>query len=165
MNKPCETATPPSGRVIKTLSNIRFIRSFRTPRQTTMSESTKDLIRETQKQASEAYVQRDHEPACPLEFERRSADTVKVSPPPHPWRKRQAVTSDPDTEALIAWFYAIRARLPAEPYQLTAWEKIANPTRFYDALAMDIVACPNGPRFHVIGKKLRHLREYVERFG
>jgi hypothetical protein len=121
---------------------------------------------ETQKQASEAYVHGDHEPAA----------TVQVRPPPHRRANRRAVTPDPDTEALIAWFHAIRDRpacagdphadrLPAEPYQLTAWQRIVNPTRFYDALAMDIAAYPHGPRSHVIGEDLRHLREYVERSG
>ena len=157
MSNQCATTSPPGGRVIKTLSNIRFIRSPRTPRQTTADEapSPKDLMRETQKQASEAYVQRDHEPAA----------TVQVRPPPHRRTNRRTVTPDPDTEALIAWFHAIRDRLPAEPYQLTAWQRIVNPTRFYDALAMDIAAYPHGPRSHVIGEDLRHLREYVERSG
>ena len=149
------TAPQHGGKVIKTLTNIRFIRSPGGPRPTPQGQSPKDLMRETQKQASEAYVQRDHEPAA----------TVQVRPPPHRRTNRRAVTPNPDTEALIAWFHAIRDRLPAEPYQLTAWQRIVNPTRFYEALAMDIAAYPHGPRSHVIGEDLRHLREYVEHPG
>ena len=150
------SATTQGGKVIKTLTNIRFIRSPRTPRQTVADESPspKDLMRDTQNQASEAYVQRDHEPAA-----------VQVRPPPQRRTNRRAVTPDPDTETLIAWFHAIRDRLPAEPYQLTAWQRIVNPPRFYDALSMDIAAYPHGPRSHVIGEDLRHLHEYVERPG
>lgn len=72
---------------------------------------------------------------------------------------RHAGPPDPDTEALIAWFNAIRAHLPAEPHQIKAWQRIVNPARFYDALALDIAAYPHGSRSHVIGEDLRHLRK------
>ena len=149
------TAPRQGGKVIKTLTNIRFIRTPDSPRPAPQEQSPKDLMRETQKQASEAYVHRDHEPAA----------TVQTRPPPRRRTNRRAVTPDPDTEALIAWFHATRERLPAEPYQLTAWQRIVNPQRFYDALTMDIAAYPHGPRSHVIGEDLRHLRQYVERAG
>lgn len=57
------TAPRHGGKVIKTLTDIRFIRSPGSPRPTSQEQSPKDLMRETQKQASEAYFQRDHEPA------------------------------------------------------------------------------------------------------
>lgn len=170
------TAFRHGGKVIKTLTNIRFIRSLgglRLPAAPVAAQagpppqeqSLKSLVRKTQKQASEAYVQRDHEQAA----------TVQVRPPPQrrsnrpacarSHADRRAVSSDPDTEVLIAWFHEMRARLPAKPFHLTPWQRIVNPMRFYDALVMDIAAYPHGLRSHIIGEDLRHLREHIINSG
>lgn len=124
------------GKVIKTLSNIRFIRSTSTSRPDEKTQDT--LTRETPKQPSEAYV-----PPGPAQ----------------PKIRRQRVGPDPVNEELIRWFSDNRGRLPTEPYRLTPWQNIVNPTRFYEALTNDIAAYPDGPRSHVIGEDLRSLRE------
>ena len=146
MTQIADFAGQPAGKVIKTLSNIRFIRSTATSRPDEKTQDT--LTRETPKQPSEAYV--PAEPPKP-----------KAEPQARRGRRRR-VEPDPATEELIRWFSDNRERLPTEPYRLTPWQNIVNPTRFYQALSRDIDAYPDGPRSHVIGEDLRSLRE---RFG
>ena len=130
MTQTANFANRPSGKVIKTLSNIRFIRSTGTPRPNEKTQDT--LTRETPKQPSEAYV---------------PPEPPKQKPEPKPRRgRRRRIDPDPATEELIRWFRDNREGLPTEPYRLTPWQNIVNPTRFYQALTKDIDAYPDGPR-------------------
>ncbi|MBU0678450.1 MAG: hypothetical protein KJ626_10065 [Verrucomicrobia bacterium] len=143
MTQIADSAGHPAGKVIKTLSNIRFIRSTATSRPDGETQDT--LTRETPKQPSEAYVPPEPPKSKPKPTARRG--------------RRHRVDPDPVTEELIRWFGDNRDGLPTEPYRLTAWQNIINPTRFYEALSRDIDAYPDGPRSHVIGEDLRSLRE------
>lgn len=63
---------------------------------------------------------------------------------------------------LIAWFE--NATLPEQPFQLSPWEKITNPSGYYDALRRDITAGPTGPRarFDAVKSDLQRLKAFCE---
>lgn len=143
MNEVCATVPRRGGRVIKTLSNIRFIRSAATSR----PDEKKPPTGETPKEPSVAYVSSGTE---------RHPYEAYVSPEPRRWRSIEAA---PDIVALIEWFWENRHRLPTEPCRFSPWQNIINPAKFYDALAIDAKAYLGGPRSRVIGEDLRSLRE------
>ena len=156
MTQIADSPGQPAGKVIKTLSNIRFIRSTATSRPDGKTQDT--LTRETPKEASEAYV-----PPEPPKPKPKPTASLCVSARRQARRgRRHRVEPDPVTEELIRWFRDNRDGLPTEPYRLTPWQNIINPTRFYEALSRDIDAYPDGPRSHVIGEDLRTLRHHFE---
>lgn len=142
--KAASSGPRPSGKVIKTLRNIRYIRPQ-------PPASPQNPVVKSKEQVSETYVQKQHKPA------------VRVQPPaPPPARpRRNPVTPAPEATMLFDWFHTERPHLPNHPFALTPWQRIINPQRFYEAIARHIAAYPAGPRAHVITEDLAHLRAYV----
>jgi hypothetical protein len=65
--------------------------------------------------------------------------------------------------ALVTWFERALAdgRLPAEPFQLDAGGRVADPKRWYRSLEQDIAAGARGARAGALVEELRRLRELV----
>lgn len=52
----------------------------------------------------------------------------------------------PEAKALLRWF--ADAELPSEPFQLTPWIVVTDPSRFYEVLRSDIASGPGGNHVH-----------------
>ena len=64
---------------------------------------------------------------------------------------------------LAEWFQSgvAEATLPAEPFQLNPWTRVAEPQEFYRALKKDIELGPGGYRAKVLSDDLSALRRCV----
>jgi len=63
---------------------------------------------------------------------------------------------------LVKWFE--NAKLPNQPFQLSSYENITDPSAYYDTLRRDIAAGPSGPRakFDVVKSDLQRLKTFCE---
>lgn len=123
-----------SGRVIKTLSHIRFIRSVSTPSCIENGEGAKTIVTQSPKQPYVPYV-----PEYLV-----SADAAMVYKPPcRSKRPQPAITA---TTPLIAWFIAEKDSLPKDPFDLAPWLHVLNPAKFYASLMRDVERYPFGAR-------------------
>lgn len=83
----------------------------------------------------------------------------RYSEPPPPQEEK---AWDQQTAKLIEWFQA-DPQLPKEPFFLWPYSWVANPSKFYEALRMDIDAGPEGPRawYGSVQKDLARIYELV----
>jgi hypothetical protein len=65
--------------------------------------------------------------------------------------------------SLVYWF-ANTKDLPAQPFELSSYETIFHPVRYYEALRRDIEAGPKGPRsrYGVLQGDLQRLKFYCD---
>lgn len=149
----------PIGKPIKTLTHIRFIRSFSTSPPIAAAQPADPVPPRTCNRPSEPY-------ARPAKREIHK-DTVMGSVAavlnpaaavPLPRRSRSRFPKpDEDTLRLVEWFKDTRHRLTSEPFDLAPWLHVNDPDLFYSALMRDIEIYPHGPRARALDDDLRRL--------
>ncbi len=150
----------PIGKPIKTLTHIRFIRSFSTSPPIAAAQPADPVPPRTCNRPSEPYARPErHEIRKDTGMGSVAAVLKPAAAVPPPRRPRSRFPEpDEDTLRLVEWFKDVQKRLPTAPFDVSPWCRVIDPVTFYAALMRDVTAYPRGPRARVLGDDLRRLR-------